>query len=46
MMFFCRQEIINILRIIDQREEKLKDLNYYAVQGEKDMNIDKGIRHS
>lgn len=34
MMFYCRTEMINILKIIDLREQKLKDLNYYVIQKE------------
>ena len=31
MMFYCRNEMISILKIIENREERLKELNYYVI---------------
>ena len=35
-MLFTRSQIIHILQIIDIRENKLKDLNYYVIKGTKE----------
>ena len=33
LMLKCRDDIINILRIIEEREMMLKELNYFVIQG-------------